>query len=137
MKKKLLAIVVVITTVLVLSFAGCTTGDKIPEEQSDDKTPEVMTDENILETSNEEEAIIPDVLTDEDFNNEGGTTFEEFCVGMKDDLSEEVLEEVRDLYEQWVEAEKNMDSDRMTEIYEQLVDLDVLTMEENSSYKVG
>ena len=137
MKKKLVTIVVVIATVLVLSFAGCTATDEIPEEQSDDKTPEVMTDEEILNAANEEEAIAPDALTDEDFNNEGGTTFEEFCVGMKDDLSEEVLEEVRDLYEQWVEAEKNGDADRMTEIYEQLVDLDVLTMEENSSYKVG
>ena len=133
MKKKLVTIVVVITTVLVLSFAGCTTGDTIPEVQS----PGVMTDEEILNESSEEEAIAPDALTDEDFDNEGVTTFEEFCVGMKDDLSKEVLEEVRDLYEQWVEAEKNGDSDRMTEIYEQLVDLDVLTMEEESSYKVG
>lgn len=135
MKKKLVAIVVVVTIALVLSAAGCTAPDKTPEVIPNDKAPEILNDENVSEEDiagipNEQEAAI------EEYTGEG-MTFEEFCVGMKDDLSPELLEEVRDLYERWIEAENDGDpkrmADKMTEIYEELIDLDVLTMEEQPS----
>lgn len=133
MKKKLVVIVVVITTVFVLSFAGCTAPDKAPEIINEN-----ISEEDTAEISNEQEIDIPNEEETAIVEYTGeGMTFEEFCVGMKDDLSPELLEEVRDLYERWVKAENDDDAKRgantIMEIYEELVDLDVLTMEEQQS----
>lgn len=127
MKKKLTLIVVIaFTIILVLSFAGCTAPDEITDEN--------VSEEDIADIPNEQEG---DMVA---YTGEG-MTFEEFCVGMKGDLSDEVLEEVRELYEQWIEAEKEDDpkvmAERMEEIYEEIVDLDVLTMDEQQSQVIA
>lgn len=52
-------------------------------------------------------------------------TFEEFCMGMKKDLSPEIMEEVRRLFDEMKKAYKNNQEERIGEIYEELNKLDV------------
>ena len=52
-------------------------------------------------------------------------TFEEFCDGMKEDLSDEVMAEVEQLYEEAKQALEAEDNDALNEVYEKLAKLDV------------
>lgn len=114
----------------VLLFAGCAKPNQLNNINNKNELKETL-DNHTSDDANQ-------MTDDEKFvaENEyipGATTFEEFCVGMKDDLSQEILEELQDLYEEYIQAELDGDANAMTEIYEMLVDMDVLTMEENYS----
>lgn len=52
-------------------------------------------------------------------------TFEEFCMGMKKDLPQETMDEVKRLYEEMQKAFEDEDMDKVNDIYEQLDQLDV------------
>jgi flagellar basal body-associated protein FliL len=52
-------------------------------------------------------------------------SFEDFCMGMKKDLPQETMDEVKRLYDAMKQAEKDKDMDRIGEIFEELAQLDV------------
>lgn len=52
-------------------------------------------------------------------------SFEQFCMGMKEDLPQETMDEVKKLYDEMKQAEKDKDMDRVGEIFEELAHLDV------------
>lgn len=52
-------------------------------------------------------------------------TFEEFCMGMKKDLPQETMNEVKRLYEVLQKAFEDEDMDKVNEVYKELEQLDV------------
>lgn len=63
---------------------------------------------------------------DEDMGLFGGElTFEDFCLGMKKDLPEETMNEVKRLYEEAKQAMKDGDVKKIEKVYEELASLDV------------
>lgn len=57
--------------------------------------------------------------------NGGEMTFEDFCFGMKEDLPQETMDEVKRLYEEAKQAMKEGDMDKLDEVYQELDSLDV------------
>lgn len=134
--KTLIFSVVVLAVVFVLSFAGCATADQQLDasiEKESNETREAL-DSQPSDATNEKDEKAQESFADGTPYESGSLTFEEFCLGMKANLSQEVMEELRALYEQFMEAEKNNDADKIMELYETLVDMDVMSEEENSKY---
>lgn len=66
-----------------------------------------------------------EVLNDGMVMDPSEMTFEEFCMGMKKDLPQETMDEVKRLYDELQKAQENNQIDRVSEIFEELNQLDV------------
>lgn len=63
-----------------------------------------------------------------------GLTFEDFTYGMRDDLSDEQLQEVERIYDETMEAYKAGDIDRANELTEELYEMQVFEDEFQDLY---
>lgn len=67
---------------------------------------------------------------------EGEMTFEDFCLGMKKDLPEETMEEVKRLYEEAKKAMKDGDMEKVEKVYTELANLDVYDLSNTDNFQI-
>ena len=136
-------IITAILVILALSaavFAGC--GNKEAQNQVPASTKNANRQQQPSTTKPQESEAQTDqnlpINVEDIESGDSGMTFEEFLIGMKEDLSPEVMEELKEIYEEWVQAEKEGDTEKIAELYEIIQGMGVLTMEEQEPmYKIG